>query len=64
MRGNVAQDHHDGTLRVHPLGHPEVVDAVIGDDVRQVILWSRQVSIRQTWSSDSKLQSVYINTNK
>lgn len=34
----MAQDHHDGTVRVHPLGHTEVVDAVVGDDVCQVVL--------------------------
>lgn len=41
VRGNMAQDHHDRTVRVHPLGHAEVVDAVIGNDVCQVVLWSR-----------------------
>lgn len=39
----MAQDHHDGPVRVHPLGHTEVVDAVIGDDVCQVILQRKRV---------------------
>lgn len=38
----MTQDHHDGTVRVHPLRHAEVVDAVVGYDVRQVVLWNMQ----------------------
>ena len=37
----MAQDHHDRTVRVHLLRHPEVVNAVIGDDICQVVLWNR-----------------------
>lgn len=45
MWGYVAQDHHDRTVRVHPLGHTEVVDAVVGDDVCQVVLWSESINV-------------------
>lgn len=48
---NVAQDHHDRTVRVHPFRHTKVVDAVVGDDVCQVVLWSeRTLSIRHSIS--------------
>lgn len=46
----VAQDHHDGAVRVHPLRHAEVADAVVGDNVSQVVLWSEQTSVRHTVS--------------
>lgn len=47
----MAQDHHDRTVRVHPLGHTEIVDAVVGNDVCQVVLWSGQtLSIRYSVS--------------
>lgn len=36
----MTQDHHYRAVRVHPLGHTEIVDAVIGNDVCQVVLWS------------------------
>lgn len=39
----MAQDHQDRPVRVNPLGHPEVVDAVVGDDVRQVVLWNKRL---------------------
>lgn len=38
VRGHVAQHHHHRPVGIHPLGHAEVVDAVVGDDVRQVVL--------------------------
>ncbi len=38
MRGSVTDDHHDGTVRVHPLGHAEKVDAVVGDQICEVVL--------------------------
>ncbi len=51
VRRNMAQDHHDGTVRVHPLRHAEVVDAVVGNDVCQVVLWSERIlSIRHSVS--------------
>lgn len=34
----MAEDHHDGPVRVHLLGHVEVVDAFVGDEVSQVVL--------------------------
>lgn len=43
MRGDVAQDHHDGAVRVHSLRRAEVVNALIGDDVGEVVLWREQV---------------------
>lgn len=47
----MAQDHHDRTVRVHPLRHTEVVNAVVGNDVCQVVLWSEQtLSIRYSVS--------------
>lgn len=39
----MAQDHQDRSVRVNPLGHTEVVDAVIGDDVCQVVLWNKHL---------------------
>lgn len=42
VRSDVAHDHHDGTMGVHLLGHAEVVDAVVGNEVCQVVLWSGQ----------------------
>lgn len=42
VRSDVAQHHHNGAVRIHPLGHAEVVDAVVGDDVCQVVLWGEQ----------------------
>lgn len=38
----MAQDHHDRAVRVHSLRHAEVVDAVVGNDVCQVILRTEQ----------------------
>lgn len=47
----MAQDHHHGTVRVHPLRHAEVVDAVVGNDICQVVLGSEQtLSIMQSAS--------------
>lgn len=34
----MADDHHDGTVGVDPLGRAEEVDAVVGDQVREVVL--------------------------
>lgn len=36
--GHVAQHHHHRPVGIHLLGHAEVVDAVVGNDVRQVVL--------------------------
>lgn len=56
---DMAQDHHDRTVRVHPLRHTEVVDAVVGNDVCQVVLRREQtVSIRPSLSDrKSRCQS-------
>lgn len=43
VRGNVAQHHHDRPVGIHPLGHAEVVDTVVGDDVCQVVLHGGQM---------------------
>lgn len=40
--GSVADDHHDGTVGVDPLGSAEEIDAVIGDQVREVVLVRRE----------------------
>lgn len=54
----MAQDHHDRTVRVHPLRHAEVVDAVVGNDVCQVILWIEQtLSIRHSEKEQMSLPS-------
>lgn len=37
----MAQDHHDRMVRVHLLGHSKVVNAVVGNDICQVVLWNR-----------------------
>jgi hypothetical protein len=42
MGGSVAQDHHHWSVGVHPLGRAEVVDAVIGDDVCEIVLWKQE----------------------
>lgn len=47
----MAQDHQDRPVRVNPLGHPEVVDAVVGDDIRQVVLWNKAIIAHQALSS-------------
>lgn len=44
VRRHVAQDHHDGAVGVHPLRRAEVVDAFVGDDVGEVVLWREQLS--------------------
>ena len=36
--GGVADDHHDRPMRVHLLGHAEEIDAVVGDQVGEVVL--------------------------
>ena len=38
MGGSVAHDHENGPMGVHPLRRPEVVNAVICDQVCQVVL--------------------------
>lgn len=38
VRGRVTDDHHDRTVRVHPLGRAEKVDAVVGDQICEVVL--------------------------
>lgn len=54
MRSNVAQDHHDGAVRVHSLRHTEVGDAVVGNDVCQVVLWREQTLSTMQSVSDRK----------
>lgn len=57
----MAQDHHDRAVRVHSLRHAEVIDAVVGDDVCQVVLWREQtLSITQSVSDrKSRCQRVW-----
>lgn len=38
MRSCMTDDHHDRAVRVHPLGHAEKVDAVIGDQICEIVL--------------------------
>lgn len=38
VRGRVTNDHHDGTVRKHPFGNSEEVDAVVGDEICEIIL--------------------------
>lgn len=38
MRGGVADDHHHRTVRVYLLGHSEEAEAVIGDQICEIIL--------------------------
>lgn len=38
VRGCVTDDHHDGTVRKHPLGNSEEVDAIVGDEICEIIL--------------------------
>lgn len=40
--GGVADDHHDGTVGVDPFGRAEKIDAVIGDQVCEVVLVPRE----------------------
>lgn len=39
VRGRVTNHHHDGTVRKHPFGNSEEVDAVVGDEICEIILW-------------------------
>lgn len=48
VRRHVAQDHHHRAVRVHSLRHTEVVDAVVGNDVCQVVLGTGQTCATQT----------------
>lgn len=57
----MAQDHHDRTLRVHPLRHTEVIDAVIGNDVCQVVLWSEQTLYIRHSVSDRESKRADVN---
>lgn len=34
----MTDDHHHRTVRIHLLGHTEIVDAVVGDQIREVVL--------------------------
>lgn len=34
----MTDDHHDGTVRIHPLGHTEKVDAIVGDQICEIVL--------------------------
>lgn len=38
MGGSVADDHHDWTVGVDPLGRAEEINAVVGDQVSEVVL--------------------------
>lgn len=38
MRSSVTDNHHDRTVRVHPFGHAEKVDAVVGDQICEIVL--------------------------
>lgn len=38
VRGRVTNDHHDGTVRKHPLGNSEEVDAIVGDQICEIVL--------------------------
>lgn len=42
VRGRVTDDHHDGTVRKHPFGNAEEVDAVVGDEICEIILGGRR----------------------
>lgn len=42
----VADDHHDGSVGVYPLRHPEVINALISDEVCEVVLEHR-INTRQ-----------------
>lgn len=37
----MTDDHHDRTVRIHPLGHAEKVDAVVGDQICEIVLEKR-----------------------
>lgn len=34
----MTDDHHNRTVRVHPFGHAEKVDAVVGDQICEIVL--------------------------
>lgn len=40
--GGVADDHHDRTVGVDPFGRAEEINAVVGDQVRKVVLGRRE----------------------
>lgn len=48
VRGRVTNDHHDGTVRKHPLGNSEEVDAVIGDQICEIVLEREREKIADT----------------
>lgn len=54
----MTQDHHDGTVRVHPLRHTEVVDAVVGYNVGQVVLWNKQTLSGRHSAGEGKYSQV------
>lgn len=37
----MTDNHHHRTVRVHPFGHAEKVDAVVGDQICEVVLENR-----------------------
>ena len=37
----MTNDHHDRTVREHPLGNSEEVDAIIGDQICEIVLGER-----------------------
>lgn len=40
-------DHHHRTVRVHPLGHAEKVDAVVGDQICEIVLEKRANTVNK-----------------
>lgn len=38
VRSRMTDDHHDRTVGIHPLGHAEKVDAVVGDQICEIVL--------------------------
>lgn len=43
----MTDDHHHRTVRVHPLGHAEKVDAVVGDQICEVVLEKRANTVNK-----------------
>lgn len=55
MWGSVAQDHHYWSVGVHPLRGAEVVEAVIGDDVCEIVLWKQESPVHEVLNSNIRL---------
>lgn len=41
----MTDDHHHRPMRVHPLGHAEIVDAVVGDQICEIVLKKAELII-------------------